>query len=69
MKIILLMGNNSYPGREYASNLIKENIDFDIAIFKAENNSFIEKKRTAGIWKPKIQKKLISLRESKFFNK
>ena len=63
------MGNNSYPGREYASNLIKENIDFDIAIFKAENNSFIEKKRTAGIWKPKIQKKLISLRESKFFNK
>ena len=32
-KIALMMGNNSFIGREYASNLIINNINFEILIF------------------------------------
>ena len=56
-KIALMMGNNSFIGREYASNLITNNINFEIYFWKLNNN--IEKNRTKGFWKPLSQSKIL----------
>ena len=61
-KIALIMGNNSFIGREYASYLIKEKINFDIIILGKKLKNKIEKKRTMGIWRPQPQSKILKNR-------
>tara|TARA_B110000114_G_scaffold176208_1_gene206598 strand:- start:12686 stop:13366 length:681 start_codon:yes stop_codon:yes gene_type:complete len=55
MKILLLMNENAYAGREYASQMIKSNIVFDIATVgdhpKFDSSEDI---RCGGLWNPPI---------------
>ena len=67
-KIALMMGNNSFIGREYASNLITNNINFEILIFGKRLNNNIEKNRTKGFWKPLSQSKILKKRKFYYFD-
>tara|TARA_Y100000590_G_scaffold358169_1_gene413402 strand:+ start:4827 stop:5534 length:708 start_codon:yes stop_codon:yes gene_type:complete len=68
-KIALMMGNNSFIGREYASNLIINNINFEILIFGKRLSNNIEKNRTKGYWKPLSQSKILKNRKFYYFDK
>jgi len=61
-KIVLLMNDQAYVGREYGENLIKMNIDFDLVIF-GKSNSIInenEDKRCGNLWKVCSQDYIVS---------
>lgn len=53
MKILLIMNQNSYPGREYLYALYKANIEVDVVEVGtyAEVNE-LEKVRCGGLWQP-----------------
>ena len=64
MKILLLMNENSYAGREYLSSLKKEDIKIDaISIGTYPKYDIVEENRCGGLWKPEQQEIL-----SKFHN-
>lgn len=67
-KIVLIMGNNSFIGREYASYLIKEKINFEIIILGKKLENKIEKIRTKGIWRPQLQSKILKNRNFYYFD-
>ena len=66
--IALLMGNNSYVGREYASRLIIQNVNFDILIFGKKLTNKIDIDRVKNFWKPKSQSQVLK-KEIPFFLK
>ena len=63
------MGNNSYVGREYANQLIKQKINFDILIFGKKLSNEIDIKRVKSFWKPKSQNLLLKKKNFIFFDK
>ena len=67
--IALLMGNNSYVGREYASRLIIQNVNFDILIFGKKLTNKIDIDRVKNFWKPKSQSQVLKKRNSIFLKK
>ncbi len=67
--IALLMGNNSYVGREYANRLIKQKVNFDILIFGKKLTNRIDIDRVKNFWKPKSQDLILKKRNSIFFDK
>lgn len=66
--VVLIMGNNSYVGREYASQLIKKNINFEIVIVGKRQTNIIDKRRTKGYWKPTPQNFIKNKRITYFFS-
>ena len=63
------MGNNSYVGREYANQLIKQKVNFDILIFGKKLTNKIDMDRVKNFWKPKSQSQVLKKRNSIFFEK
>ena len=63
MKIALIMNHNSYAGREYASKMIDNDIEFDIlSIGNYPEVNAIEEERCNGLWKAISLQKIVKKR-------